>query len=438
MHATPAARRGAGRVPATVRGAVDWLTRPAGRRWLLRALLAYAVVGFGVWIQRPGDFAGYLIVGNLARTGGHIYLDAQFGLNTWPPFFSLLCIPLAVLAAPTPYLARAVWLLLNFGCVLLVLHMVAQLLYGRALRLRAETSGLSLAAPEMLVPLLLSDRYVSGNFDHLQVNLVIFTLALGGLYLQARGRVLLGSVALGSAVALKVMPLIFIPYLCYRRRWRAAALTSAAAGAFSLSPMMVYGWERFWNYVTTWRSVAASWWSVGKMNQSVLAMWDRFIGHGLLPFAPHSGIDFNAIAKSGDPWVSVALLATLLVVGAAAWWSFRHVTQDPWAEPVEWGIVFVIGALFSPVCWKAYLCVLLLPNATLFAAWRSPRFTHGRRIIGGTLFLPFVLGGLTSRGFVGKTLSDLFEMASVPTLCTLVTMAGLLWLRAQLPAPQRT
>lgn len=138
-----------------VGAASRWLASVQGRRWLLRGLLAYAVVGFCVWIRRPGDFEGYLIAGDLVLAGRHIYLDAPAGVNTWPPFFSLLSVPLALLATPTPYLARGFWLLLNFACLLLVLRMIARLVYDRELSLRAETPGLSLVAPELLVPLLL-------------------------------------------------------------------------------------------------------------------------------------------------------------------------------------------------------------------------------------------------------------------------------------------
>src|SRR5262249_31626351 len=156
----------------------------------------------------------------------------------------------------------------NFGCLLLIFRLLARLVYRRDLSLRAESSGLSLAAPELLVPLVLTDRYVSGNFDHLQVNVVIFALAFGGLYLQATGRELAGGIALGCGAAIKVMPVIFIPYLGYRGRWRAAAYAAIAWVLFTLSPIVVFGWGRFCDYMVAWRDSVAAGWGVGRMNQS--------------------------------------------------------------------------------------------------------------------------------------------------------------------------
>ena len=67
-------------------------------RYLGAAYAAGLAVGFPVWVQRAADFAGYLRVGDVVLHGAHLYLDAPPGINTWPPFFGLLCVPLSLLA----------------------------------------------------------------------------------------------------------------------------------------------------------------------------------------------------------------------------------------------------------------------------------------------------------------------------------------------------
>jgi hypothetical protein len=392
---------------------------------LLRGLLAYAVIGSVIWIQRSGDFAGYLLVGNLVRAGRDIYLDAT--ANTWPPSFSLLCVPLALLATPTPYLARGCWLLLNFACLLLVFRIIAQLVYRRDLSLRAESTGLSLAAPELLVPYLLTDRYVSGNFDHLQINIIIFALALGGLSLQATGREVAGGIALGCAAALKVMPVIFIPYLGYRRRWRAAAYSALAWAVFTLCPIVVFGWSRFWEYAAGWHAKVVAGWDVGQMNQSVVAMWARLIADGMARFGT-AGI--NDRPELGATLLMVAVAASLAVVTLSALWIFRGAARpDGWTALAEWSVVFIVGAIFGPVCWKAYLVVLLLPNTLLFAVWRSPQVdARTRRTTGAILVVAYLIGAFPSPGFVGETVASFLERASGVTVAALILLAGTLWL----------
>jgi alpha-1,2-mannosyltransferase len=419
-------------VRARLQRLADWLARPAGRRLVLRALLLVPGIGFFLWIRRPGDFAGYLLVGDLVLEGRHIYLDAPSHINTWPPFFSLLCVPLALLAAPTPYLARGLWIVLNAGLVVVILGLLARLVHGQRLQLRAEGPGLSPADPALLVPLLLSGRYVLGNFEHLQINVVLFALALGGLALQARGRALAGGGLLGLAAAIKVMPIAFVAYLAYRRRWRAAGAAALATAACSLSPILVFGWGRFWAYVAVWRDQVAAGWGAGRMNQSVLAMWDRWLGHRLWPLTA-GGVD--ALPESGAPATLVAVGLTLVLVGAAAAWAFRgHPSPDGWPALAEWSAVFVAASIFGPVSWKSYLVVFLLPNALLFAAWRSSHLAPGvRRGAAGVLGAAFVLGGLTAPGLVSRPLAERLEMSSVVTLAALVLLGGVLWFRRQLP-----
>jgi hypothetical protein len=175
----------------------------------------------------------------------------------------------------------------------------------------------------------------------------------------------------------------------------------------------------------------AAGWPVGPPNQSVFAMWDRFIGHGLAPLTV-GGID--RLPTSGDPRVVAAVGATLAVVVGLALLAFRgRPRPEGWAALAEWSAVFIVAAVFGPVAWKHYLLALLLPNALLFAAWRSSRLPAAtRRTAGAVLVTAFLVGGLTAPGFLGMGLAERLEMASVITLSSLVVLGGMLWLRPRL------
>jgi len=419
-----------------VTAAIRRLDSPAVRRGVLLALLVYAAAGLTLYVRAPEDFGGYVAVGDLVLNGGHTYADAPPGINTWPPFFSLLCVPLALLSRPTPYLARVVWLLLNYGALLVALHTLARLLYGKALSLRAVPGDgrLSLAEPELFVPVFLTYYYITGNLEHLQINILLFALTLGGLALQAGGRQRLGGVAIGCGAAIKVMPVLFIPYLLYRRRFRAGAWAAGAAALFSLSPALVFGPKRFLDYVASWREVLGAGWAVGKMNQSLFALWDRFLGHGAVPFLT-PGEDF--LLASGDPAVKAAWLLSLAAAAALGLWFFRgRIRPDGEQALAEWSVVFLVAALFGTVAWKAYLIVLLLPNALLFKVWLSPfKDRRMRKTAALLLVAVFLLGGPTSRDIVGRTLNGVLEMASCVTFAGLIMMGGMFWLRARLGNP---
>jgi alpha-1,2-mannosyltransferase len=403
----------------------DFWLRP--HRRVGAALVVLAAVLVVSFARRPGDFAGYLLVGELALQHRHIYHDAPPVVSTWPPFFSLVCIPLALAARVSLVGARAAWLALNFAGLAGVLALVARVV-ARGPDGARDVPVPPLTSAAVLVPLLLTARYVSSNFEHLQINVLVFLLTLGGLALVAAGRDVAGGLAIGVAAALKVMPVLFVPWFVWRGRWRAALWTLAWAAVCSLSPGLVYGWSRLLDYFAAWREALRVGWPVGKMNQSVYAMWDRILGHGMVPFTVGQ---INELPASHDPRVMAALLLSLAAVAAVALWAFRPTGRiGPRAELAEWCAVFLVASLFGTVMWAAYLIVLLPANALLLDVWRAPRVDAAtRRGAARVVGASFVLGVATTSGLLGTELAGRLEMGSVVTAASLVMLGGLFWLR---------
>ena len=397
-------------------------------RWQAALLILTAIIGFISWSPRKGDFAGYLLVGRAVLDGADIYRATPPGINTWPPFFSLICVPLALIAKVSVYLATSLWLLLNFACVIVVLGLVARVIHDRRMTLGLQGKPeLSITSALLLVPLLLTSTYLFNNFEHVQINVILLALTFGGLYLMQEGRTWPGAIALGLAAAMKVMPVVILPYLAFRRQWRAFIAASAATALFSLSPILVFGWGRFWQYVASWRRVLGWGWGVGAYNQSLYAMWDRLIGHHVYPFAP--GDNYNLV-KSGNPLVPVAFGLTLLLIGAITLRQFsRSAPASKLTTAAEWSAMLILTTLWGPVAWKLYFVVLLVPNALLFAVWR--RNPQARRTIGLFLFGSAFLALFTGHDLVGAALSAQLELGSIATISVLVALAGVLWLRGR-------
>jgi hypothetical protein len=284
---------------------------------------------------------------------------------------------------------------------------------------------------EMLIPIGLCYRFILGNFDHLQINIVTFACTLAALHWHARGRDRLAGAALGFAAALRVVPVLFVPYFAYRRRYGVAAAAAVATAVFSLSPILVYGWPRFVEYAGAWRRALAVGWGVGKMNQSVYAMLDRYIGHGVRPW--HAPVE-NVLPESGNPLVMVALVLVLASLAIIAGWLFRGpATADSPASIAEYSTVFIVSAVLGPLAWKAYLVVLLCPCMLLVGLLRYGTLSGGeRRTAVAALVIYFALSGLTTPGLLGKRLAGTLEMLSVLTVGTLVLLLVLLWLRPRL------
>jgi alpha-1,2-mannosyltransferase len=385
---------------------------------------AMGLVAAGIlfaYAKRPGnDFMVYVGSGEAILQGQDIYEVPLPSPNTCPPFFSVFCVVPALLERVSPGFARGAWGLLNTASLLLTLGMASRLIHGRRQPI--------LSSP-LLVPLILTLPYILYHLLYHQVNLIVLVLTLGGMKMQEERKEWQGGLLVGLASALKVMPVLFVPYLFYRRRWVAAFAALAATLVFTLSPGLVMGWDRFGADFRHWYTMLPQnpCWGAGQRNQSVLAMWDRILGHGLIPFAS-PGVTY--LPMSGAPIVRLAWLSTILVTGFLMLFSFRGKPQrGGLAAIAEWSAIFVVSAIFGPVGWKHYLVVLLLPNMLLFRVWRSDGDRRTRRLAGAVLCGSFLIGLSSTHNLFGTAWCMRVGMASNLTLAALFMLGGLLWLR---------
>lgn len=406
------------------------------RRLVLSVFLIAIVASFFAYARHPRDFANYVAVGNAVLHGGDMYLDTMNVIpTTMPPCFGLAAVPLALLDKISPYFARIVWIALTWASIVWALHLLAGMIYGKRLKWRADEFSLDLTSPELLIPFALTLPYFINDMDLLQINSILFALALWGLYLQARGRDAAGGIVIGAAAALKIMAVVFLPYLLYRRRWRAAFWMAAASVVFFLCPAVIFGWAKFWKDVALWIHTLHNTLESGNAGQSVYEMWDRILGYGYIPFAVPGTF---VLPMSGARIVKVAYDITLAVAAALGWIAFRgRPRPDSWWAYVEWSVVFVAATILSPLTRKAYLVVLLLPYALLYAAWRSSDLdARSRRILRAVALICFACSIPTMHDLIGKALAVRLEMGSIVTYGTLILLGGLLWYRSRAPREQ--
>ena len=401
--------------------------------WLERALhvvvllgLAFLCIGYAR--TPPEDLRGYLAAGNAVIARRDIYGSLPAGVNTWPPFFSLLCAPLALFDRFSDFLLRYFWAGLNFGALILALDLVSRAVFARSIASVGERKNAPFGFFQMFVPLILTLPYVVSNLEHQQVSILIFSLVLAGLILEEKGRPALGALALGLVIAMKIMPAIFLFYWAYRQRWRAAILGTIAALAFSASPILIYGGAQFRRDVAAWFSVVRRGWGAGSLNLSPLAMLDRMIGHKLVPFLS-PGVEH--LDYSGVPIVRILWIFLLMTIGFLCFLSFRR-EKGPgvWGTRAEWSAVFLFSALAGPVMWKHYLVVALLGNATLWGAWLSRTLSaRGRREIPAILTVCFMMSLPMLPDWLGQSLIRRLEMSSIVTDAGLLLLCTLLWFR---------
>ena len=209
------------------------MSRPgSGLRRLRRwgpALVSFALaVAYGLYIALRTyevDLGVYLRLGGKYVFTSHLYSFVLPNTSlpfTYPPFAALLFAPWQRTFTSVG-LVQAVWTMGNLAALIGVLVLSVRLVKPSLDRVATWRLALALSLPAVL----LNPVLITIGFG--QVNLFVTFLVMWDLLSDRRigKRQMPLGVATGLAAAVKLTPLLFVPYLVMTRRWR-GALTCCA------------------------------------------------------------------------------------------------------------------------------------------------------------------------------------------------------------------
>ncbi|RMG08243.1 MAG: DUF2029 domain-containing protein [Planctomycetota bacterium] len=294
---------------------------------------------------------------------------------TYPPPFAALSG--WMLALPYPAV-RVVWLVLGVACAAASFALAWRLVAARAPPVRPHLAAV------LCLGLLL--RFAVNDLAHGQVNWLLVLLLLGGLHRAERGHSLAGGALVGAALSVKptAWPLLAL-YAVGRRDLRFAGGALGCAGLLLGASLLRYGVHAP-TLVRDWLALMQGFAELSAQspgNASLPGLFAR-LGAGL----PRGEERWILLGKL-DPRVALAWArgATLLLVLPCLGWLCLRRGRRPRAPAAA----LVLGALASPVTWKAHLVVLVLPLAWLCSdVARHPQRRRGWLLL-AALFAALVL-----------------------------------------------
>jgi uncharacterized membrane protein YbaN (DUF454 family) len=149
----------------------------------------------------------------------------------YPPTFFLLMSPW-IFASPAVRVAA--WLLVQEAATAMVILLVYRGL-GRPTRNEAL-----LAIAMVLVFLPVRENLFEGQFG-----VILTLLMVGALLAQQRGRPVLWGIGLGIGIALKLTPVLVLPYFVWRRGYRLAA-SAIVTAVVAVGATLAVGWAARW------------------------------------------------------------------------------------------------------------------------------------------------------------------------------------------------
>ena len=428
--------------PTSGRDALPEPPKPSWWSLTWRRTLAVALVVFlavecyrAIW-QRENDYRWHVVKGQALLQRDMQALNADWyplGRMGWNALVALL-----------PYrLGRVLFLGLGLGAFLLGYELWARMSGRPGLRCpRVRTAALLTTAAGVVL--------LQRELDECGLQLFLLGLLSIAAWLFSRRREFAGAVVLAAAATYKATPILFLPYLIWKRRLLPAAVFPVALVGLNLLPAAYLGWENALQFHG--RTLARIKAQVqlqdpsrntveppNVRNQSLPVALARFLqtyppGHPLR--LDHKAfVQFAALSPQAAGRV---VRGAILLLGLLVAWKFWP--QRPRGESIlgakrrhawEWAVAVAFTALLSPLCWKHHL-VLVLPAYFLLVleVLDSPRQNRGTALLLGVAAALMLLPG---RALWGRELSLVLVSYKPYTWAALGVVLGLL---ARLPGPK--
>ena len=398
---------------------------------ILLGILVLALVSVGL-VQAlekgTSELPVYTKAGQRMMQGEEIYLPGEDKPFTYPPFFAVPLMPIALMPSESH---RVVWYFANLGMLVLVLILLQRILRARGLHSDKKT-------PPLLWILigLLSVRHVSAVFENQSHDFVILLLLTASISRDTKPGELRTGFCTGLAAACKATPLLFAPVLLWQRRFGALGLLLSAFVFFTWLPDLVFPpdgdswamswWAHFGGKASAGTPIEAqgAWGAWNYLNQNLAGTIYRLstpVETGKHIFDVSLWAPKTGILKMVTIACQLAALAIILFVCrrrlvkelAPGELAFRRLGE---ASVIVCGMV-----LLSPMSSKSHFCVLLLPIAFCLADYLDRR----RDIfLGFLLLLVFAVGSLTAKGLLGSDLGNQVLARGSVTLTALLCLAA--------------
>ncbi len=324
---------------------------PIALLYLWRTLVQPALTG-----ALPPDFsANYMAAAARIAAGRDPYdLCLIQGCATQAQTFTPLPLAGAQYVTPLP----GAWMLqplvgadprIQLAVVIAVLQLSLLVFMLAALRASAVKDW-QLAA--LLVLVTISFEPVAGNFDEGQVNLVL--LALSGVWLLGwvAGDRWWGGVALGAAVAIKLLQAPLGLLLLWGRRWRMVVGAALAGSVLWLLAVPQY--------------LAEYLFKVAPVLAAGTGLFENHSPGGTVARLLDPGT-FLGVVRDTPPAARVITTVIALATLGVTFWALRRPRTDRSGRALEAAAVVAVGPLVASYSWGTHLVLLLLPMVLLIA-----------------------------------------------------------------------
>ncbi len=204
---------------------------PTRARWLAWLAVGVYLVGLGIsaTFRAQGDFNVYYRAGHRVLLGHAIYPPDDSDRFLYAPIFAVAFAPFALLPR---HLAQFVFFALNAFSLIEFILGAGVILFGRDRQLSAAL---------VVVPVLLSFRFIDNNFDHGQINLPTLALIVWAIIYAEESHDAWAGLMLAAAILIKPFAVLAALHLAIRKHFATLGWAVVAGIALLIVPIVIFG-----------------------------------------------------------------------------------------------------------------------------------------------------------------------------------------------------
>ena len=384
-------------------------TRARQLAWI--AIGVYLVgLGISATFRAQGDFNVYYRAGHRVLHGHAIYPADDSDRFLYAPIFAIAFAPLALLPR---HLAQFFFFAINaFSLIELILG-AGVILFGRERKLPAAL---------IVLPVLLSFRFIDNNFDHGQINLPTLALIVWAIIYADESHDAWAGLMLAAAILIKPFAILAALHLAIRRHFATLGWAVVAGIALLVVPIVIFGPRGLIDQTNAYVTAIASMtnrYRTMLTNQSAVSAVARLLS-----------LRIGTEADTSTTATIVGMGLEIILVAAVSLWGWMSGAREKFAGHLALCGMFCLMPSFAPSSWKSYYAAMLLPYMALMAALVTDRSADksAPKIV-WTLFVLSVVLNLA----MGNYLNRVALFYSAHFISSLLALAAVfaLWLKSE-------
>lgn len=207
------------------------------RNTLLLTGLVLAVIFIGLEFNRTGDLLIYLSASDNYFASPNLYKilygEPAVFYYLGNPFLTLLLYPLTLLPVQ---LSAIIWKLVSIVCMLRIWTLIQKYFTDFSLSQQQNRQWQTLS-------FIASVFIIYSNLHMVQLTIFMLYLSLEGMnQITNKKKIYLGAFLISIAIAMKISPVVLLPYLFYRKEFKAGIVIVLLCVSYLFIPVVFIGW----------------------------------------------------------------------------------------------------------------------------------------------------------------------------------------------------